>query len=161
MDDHYQSVSGTTTLKSTASNWVSGKDFYINFIGRDTLCFSADYFDLRIWKNGIDGGNGTYCTSKVTKPTCTQGEYTTYTCSLCGDSYVDSYINAAGHVDVDYVCTACGTALSCRKNLHSQKGHPRLKVVGDVFCDLKVQKMSEVHKKISESYCNLTETVLQ
>lgn len=25
---------------------------------------------------------------------------------------MDSYINAAGHVDVDYVCTACGTAES-------------------------------------------------
>ena len=35
-------------------------------------------------------------TAVVTAPTCTEQGYTTHTCS-CGDSYVDSYINALGH----------------------------------------------------------------
>ncbi len=33
----------------------------------------------------------------VTNPTCTDQGYTTYTCSICGDSYKDNYSNAAGH----------------------------------------------------------------
>ena len=34
--------------------------------------------------------------SEVTNPTCTNEGYTTYTCD-CGDSYVDSYVDALGH----------------------------------------------------------------
>ena len=33
----------------------------------------------------------------VTAPTCTQEGYTTYTCSSCGDSYVDNTVAALGH----------------------------------------------------------------
>ncbi len=36
-------------------------------------------------------------TSKVTPPTCTAKGYTMHTCSVCGDSYCDTYTNAAGH----------------------------------------------------------------
>ena len=35
-------------------------------------------------------------TSAVTAPTCTAQGYTTYTCA-CGDSYIDSYVDALGH----------------------------------------------------------------
>lgn len=35
--------------------------------------------------------------SVVTAPTCTEQGYTTHTCSVCGDSYVDTYIDATGH----------------------------------------------------------------
>jgi len=33
----------------------------------------------------------------ITDPTCTEGGYTTHTCSLCADSYVDSETAALGH----------------------------------------------------------------
>ena len=33
-------------------------------------------------------------TANVTNPTCTEQGYTTYTCELCGDSYVGNYIGA-------------------------------------------------------------------
>ncbi|MBQ7099192.1 MAG: S-layer homology domain-containing protein [Oscillospiraceae bacterium] len=36
-------------------------------------------------------------TAKVTAPTCTAGGYTTYTCSLCGHSYVADQTAALGH----------------------------------------------------------------
>ncbi|MBR4432837.1 MAG: InlB B-repeat-containing protein, partial [Paludibacteraceae bacterium] len=36
-------------------------------------------------------------TAVVTQPTCTEKGYTTHTCSGCGDSYVDSYVDALGH----------------------------------------------------------------
>ena len=49
--------------------------------------------------------------SVVTKPTCTAEGYTTHTCSICGNSYVDTKVAALGHkydnaCDVD--CNTCG-----------------------------------------------------
>ncbi len=35
--------------------------------------------------------------SLVTSPTCTSHGYATYFCSICGDSYVDNYVDATGH----------------------------------------------------------------
>ena len=35
--------------------------------------------------------------ASVTAPDCTGQGYTTYTCSRCGDSYVDDYVDALGH----------------------------------------------------------------
>ena len=48
----------------------------------------------------------------VTAPTCTEGGYTTHTCH-CGDSYVDSHVDALGHVEetvsgYDPTCTNTG-----------------------------------------------------
>jgi len=40
----------------------------------------------------------------TTVPTCTEQGYTTYTCE-CGDSYVDDYIDATGHLFGDWVVT--------------------------------------------------------
>ena len=44
----------------------------------------------------------------VTKPTCTEKSYTTYTCSVCGDSYKGSYTDALGHSYANGSCTRCG-----------------------------------------------------
>lgn len=60
----------------------------------------------------------------VTEPTCMEGGYTTYTCSLCGDSYIDDEMEASGHSwdagvitkeattteegVMTYTCTVCG-----------------------------------------------------
>ncbi|MCD8380743.1 MAG: leucine-rich repeat domain-containing protein, partial [Lachnospiraceae bacterium] len=41
----------------------------------------------------------------VTEPTCTEKGYTTYTCTVCGHSYVDDYTEATGH-DYEAVVTA-------------------------------------------------------
>ena len=46
-------------------------------------------------------------TSKVTNPTCTEGGYTTYTCSACGDSYVADEVEALGHSFKNGLCV-CG-----------------------------------------------------
>ena len=62
-------------------------------------------------------------TAVVTPPTCTEKGYTTHTCS-CGDSYVDTYVDALGHAWDSgkvtkqptatetgirtYTCTRCG-----------------------------------------------------
>ena len=46
--------------------------------------------------------------STVTAPTCTEAGYTTYVCSICGDTYNDNTISALGH---DY--TSVVTAPTC------------------------------------------------
>ena len=43
----------------------------------------------------------------ITVPTCTEKGYTTYTCE-CGDSYVDSYVEALGHTYENGICVECG-----------------------------------------------------
>ena len=43
--------------------------------------------------------------SVVTNPTCTEGGYTTYTCSICGDTYTADATEALGH-DYQAVVTA-------------------------------------------------------
>ncbi len=43
----------------------------------------------------------------VTAPTCTEGGFTTYTCT-CGDSYVADETSATGHNFVDGACSVCG-----------------------------------------------------
>ncbi|MBO5002503.1 MAG: hypothetical protein J6C66_07355, partial [Prevotella sp.] len=62
-------------------------------------------------------------TAKVTAPTCTTDGYTTYTCSVCGDSYVADEVEALGHEAYTYTydstnklhnftCTKCGEVTS-------------------------------------------------
>lgn len=49
------------------------------------------------------------------EPSCAKQGYATHTCTVCGDSYVDSYTNALGHSFTEYVsnnnatCTEDGT----------------------------------------------------
>lgn len=46
----------------------------------------------------------------VTAPTCTERGYTTYTCGICGDSYLDNYIDAKGHNYINHYCDDCNAA---------------------------------------------------
>ena len=55
---------------------------------------------------GEKASSHTY-TAKITRPTCTEQGYTTYTCD-CGESYVSDYVNANGHTFADEICTVCG-----------------------------------------------------
>lgn len=45
----------------------------------------------------------------VTPPTCTEQGYTTHTCSICQDSYVDTYVDANGHSYGEWVVTKPAT----------------------------------------------------
>jgi hypothetical protein len=46
--------------------------------------------------------------SVVTAPGCTSDGFTTYICTLCGDTYVGNVTQAKGHSYVGGKCTACG-----------------------------------------------------
>lgn len=61
--------------------------------------------------NFADAHAHSYTTS-TTLPTCTAQGYTTHTCTGCGYSYKDNYVDALGHNYVDFVCTRCGAAPS-------------------------------------------------
>ena len=61
--------------------------------------------------NFADAHAHSYTTS-TTLPTCTEQGYTTHTCTGCGYSYKDNYVNALGHNYVDFICTRCGAAPS-------------------------------------------------
>lgn len=65
--------------------------------------------------------------SVVIPPTCTTQGYTTHTCHRCGESYKDTFTDAPGHIESDWIvdkeatnkeegskhkeCTVCGTVL--------------------------------------------------
>ena len=47
----------------------------------------------------------------VTAPTCTEKGYTLYTCTVCGSTKKDNYVDATGHNYVDGVCSVCSVAM--------------------------------------------------
>ena len=59
-------------------------------------------------------------TETVTPATCSAQGYTTYTCSICGASYVTEYMSALDHNYVDGTCTRCG-AKDPNYNEHTHK----------------------------------------
>ena len=65
-------------------------------------------------------------TSVITAPTCGTKGYTTHTCSKCGNTYKDTYIDATGkHTYVDGVCTVCGAReTTCEQHtwIYTQQG---------------------------------------
>ena len=85
----------------------------------------------------------------VTEPTCTEKGYTTYTCSVCGDSYVADYVDALGHtVVVDPAvapdcthtgltegshCSVCNEVLKAQETVPAT-GHSYNKVVTEPTC---------------------------
>ena len=85
----------------------------------------------------------------VTEPTCTEKGYTTYTCSVCGDTYVADYVDALGHtVVVDPAvapdcthtgltegshCSVCNAVLKAQETVPAT-GHSYNKVVTAPTC---------------------------
>ncbi len=65
--------------------------------------------------------------STVTLPTCTEQGYTTHTCTTCGDSYVDNYVDATGHSYYNINCTICGAE---HPNLANYEGKV-ISILGD------------------------------
>ena len=78
--------------------------------------------------------------SVVTEPDCLNGGYTTYTCSVCGDTYVDSQVDALGHsynsVVTEPDCTNGGyTTHTCS-------------VCGDTYVDSQVDALGHSYNSV-------------
>ena len=83
--------------------------------------------DTKLYAKWIDGHTHSY-SQIVTKPTCTDGGFTTFTCS-CGEKYVDDKIAALGHdyvrTVVDPTCTENGYTLNkCERCDYSYQEKP-------------------------------------
>ncbi|MCD8384759.1 MAG: carbohydrate-binding domain-containing protein [Clostridiales bacterium] len=86
-------------LFSAAAVWSSSAEYAVNYVlysaadltagSSYTLVIGDDGTDTECWHNYV---------GVVSSPTCTEQGYTTYTCTLCGDSYVSDYTDALGHV---------------------------------------------------------------
>ena len=92
-------------------------------------------------------GAGHNYVSAVTDPNCTEQGYTTHTCTICGDSYVDSYVDATGHsygewtVVTEATCTEngqerrdCGNCDHYETRVIDAKGHNYTSVVTAPTC---------------------------
>jgi len=85
----------------------------------------------------------------ITAPSCEETGFTTYTCSRCGNSYTDDYIDALGHDKIDTVtepsCTATGfTTYTCSRCGNSYTddyidalGHDNVDTVTEPSCNEK------------------------
>jgi len=94
----------------------------------------------------VKSGTGHRYTSTVTKPTCTEMGFTTYTCVDCGDSYKADYTDAAGHSYkavvtkptctklgyTTYTCSVCGD--SYKSDYTEVLGHDYTAVVTAPTC---------------------------
>ena len=58
-----------------------------------------------------------------TQPTCTTDGYTTFTCTICGDSYLDGVIIAQGHTWSDATCTTAKMCSVCGATKGEALGH--------------------------------------
>lgn len=92
---------------------VPEKEIFENTFSDTGVPVRAEPLTLRI-SGEFSINNAHNYTDQITAPTCTEQGYTTHTCAHCGDSYVDSYVEALGHkagewkTDIAATCTADG-----------------------------------------------------
>ncbi len=67
-------------------------------LGEDADCTHAQ--TCTVCGTELEAALGHEHKGTVTAPTCTDGGYTTYTCTRCGDTYVSDYTDALGHTEV-------------------------------------------------------------
>lgn len=95
-------VSGTEL--SVSSVTTSGEDKPLTSeVSGGKVSFTTDgsHYYVICEKDGGELPHEHSYTEVVTKPTCTEKGYTTYTCS-CGESFVDDYMDATGHSFTKY-----------------------------------------------------------
>ena len=73
--------------------------------------------------------------SKVTNPTCTEDGYTTHTCTLCSDTYKDSYVEATGHsyLDAEYVWSEDYLSVTASRSCKNNCNHTETETVKSVY----------------------------
>ena len=93
----YTFLGWSTSKTATSATYKAGG----SFTGNANITLYA------VWEKGCENNNHSY-THKLTPSTCTEKGYTTHTCSLCGDSYTDTYTDIAKHDYTNGNCVHCG-----------------------------------------------------
>ena len=115
------------SAKNAMKTVLEGEDVYIGNYGsytnvgtlQSSKLKDTDYIARLYTMSAPSGGEGggedagdTTCkhsySSVVTAPSCTKEGFTTYTCTLCGDSYKGNTVAAKGHSYNNGSCTVCG-----------------------------------------------------
>ena len=119
----------------------------------------------------------------ITVPTCTERGYTTYTCSVCGDTYTSDYVDALGHtigeiIEENYIaptctingskdnvtyCTVCNTETSRVTITVPVLGHTEEEIHAveptctetGLTTGVKCSVCDEIQKKIRGGYCEI------
>ena len=108
----YTTLSGETCYIGTYGSYVTMGVLQSSKLN-DTDYF-ARFYSTDGSSSGGNGGSsgGTTCqhnyTVVVTVPTCTSEGYTTYTCTLCSDTYKGDKVAATGHIYSNGACVDCG-----------------------------------------------------
>ena len=92
------------TVISRVTNRISAKGHsYVDHEAKSATCTESGWNAYQTCEN-CDYSNYTEISAKghnykktVTAPTCTEDGYTTYSCTVCGDSYADDESDALGH----------------------------------------------------------------
>lgn len=101
-------------------------------------CRYCEHYETRaIAATGHDYG------SEVTDPTCSEAGYTTHTCANCGDSYVDTYVEALGHDFGEWYVVEPGTCLEagearrdCQRCEHHESMEIRTNCPSEPYTDV-------------------------
>lgn len=86
----------------------NGNDYFEDFEDRNFAGISSD-------SNGFSAEYNIphpHDTETVVAPTCTEQGYTVHTCTVCGDTYNDDYVDALGHAYGAWVIVTAPTASS-------------------------------------------------
>ena len=124
MTNGWQGNMTSVTLYNTKTNITADKLFVpggvkVGFVlidnGDDTFQLSYEIISCPHASHGTDGlclicgkAIAHSYSSTVTAATCTTDGYTTYTCTVCGTSYIGNQVSATGHSYVNGYCSACG-----------------------------------------------------
>ncbi len=118
-EDGITLLTGSGTVKNVPAGY---------YFVQSSLFDGGKYKDARISELSIEavivhGENDHEYSGVVTKPTCTEGGYTTYTCS-CGASYVGDETPATGHTPGEAAtCLTAQTCTVCGATVKAALGH--------------------------------------
>jgi len=134
---------GGVNDSNTTSDWLNGRDLVFDYVGNRSYSVNGNYSYLQI--------NEATCshsyTGNVTAPTCTTPGNTTYTCSVCGHTYVDNITAATGHSYETKV-----TAPTCTTGGYTTH---TCSVCGDTYQDASTAPIGHSYKPIViEPNCN-------
>ena len=101
-DVHEETVASSVKSTVPATCTAMGKTTYsvegTYYYNEEYSAFNTDYGDTKVVEDiPMIAHTEDDEHDIVTPPTCTEGGYTTHTCSVCGQTFVDAYTDAAGH----------------------------------------------------------------